>query len=157
MTGPSILYAEDDDHDVFFLKRAFEAVGIHNRVEVACDGEEAVEYLSGVGKFADRGQFPLPSLVILDLKMPRRNGLEVLEWLRQRSGLPQIPVIMFSSSGHDTDIDRGYELGANAFVVKPSSVHEREEFARAVKHFWLRFNQAPPSLGRYLSGRVPAR
>jgi CheY-like chemotaxis protein len=90
-----ILHVEDEEHDVYLLKRAFEAAGITNPVQVAHDGQEAIDYLSGAGEFADRKRFPLACVIILDLKMPRRNGIEVLQWLRQESGLPRVAVIMF--------------------------------------------------------------
>ncbi len=138
-----VLQVEDDDHDVFFLRRAFEAASIRNPIHVARDGQEAIDYLSGAGKFRDRTRFPLPCLIILDLKMPRRDGLDVLAWLRQESGLPPLAVIIFSSSAHAEDIDHAYRLGANSFVVKPSGGREREEFARAVRDYWLRFHEFP--------------
>ena len=141
-----ILYVEDEEHDVFFLKRALDAVGVKHRLEVAHDGDAAIEYLSGVGDFSDRVRYPLPCLLILDLKMPHRTELEVLEWLRQESPLSHLAVIMFSSSAHQQDIERAYELGANSFVVKPSGVKEREQFARGIKEYWLRFNELSPAL-----------
>ncbi len=142
-----VLQVEDDDHDVFFLKRAFDEAGISNPLQTVHDGQEAIDYFAGVGRFADRPRYPLPCLVLLDLKLPRRDGLEVLEWLRRQPRLPAIPVIMFSSSAHPEDIERSYRLGANSFVVKPAGIVERAEFARSVKQFWLRFHQPAPRLG----------
>jgi CheY-like chemotaxis protein len=144
MTQPPILHVEDEEFDVLFLRRAFLSAGVPNPIEVARDGQEAIEYLSGTGEFADRARFPLPCLVILDLKMPRRNGMDVLKWLRGQSGLACTTVIVFSSSGHEGDVERAYQLGANSYVVKPADVPEREEFARAVKDYWLRFHEFLP-------------
>ncbi len=141
-----ILQVEDDEHDVFFLKRAFQEVGISNPIQVVRDGQEAVDFFSGEGQFADRVRFPLPCLVLLDLKLPRKNGLEVLEWLRGERRLPSLPVIVFSSSAHPEDIEQAYRRGANSFVVKPSGVAERNQFAQAVKGYWLRFHELAPSL-----------
>jgi CheY-like chemotaxis protein len=138
-----ILLVEDDENDVFFLQRALKEERITNPVRVAEDGQEAVDYLSGVGRFADRAKFPVPCLIILDLKMPRRTGLEVLEWIRAHHAFLTIPVIVFTSSAQPEDIDRAYRLGANAFVVKPPSVEERLEFARLLKGFWLGLNRPP--------------
>ncbi len=143
MRGEPILQVEDDEHDVLFLRRAFEAAGIRNSLIVARDGQEAIAYLSGVGEFGDREKHPLPCLIILDLKMPRRTGLEVLEWLRREPGLACVPVIMFSASAHDTEVERACQLGANSFVVKPQGTQERVKFARAVKDYWLHFHAAP--------------
>lgn len=138
-----ILLVEDDENDVFFLKRAFKEAEILNPLRVARDGQEAIDYLAGIGEFADRTRYPLPCLMILDLKMPNKTGLEVLHWLREQPILRSIPVILFSSSAHRYDIERAYRLGANAFVVKPSSSEDRTDLARLIKGFWLRFNEPP--------------
>jgi CheY-like chemotaxis protein len=145
MEALPILHVEDEEFDVLFLKRAFLRAGLSNPIEVARDGQEAIDYLSGAGEFSDRRRFPLPCLIILDLKMPRRNGMDVLQWLRGESGLPCITVIVFSSSGHEGDVEQAYRLGANSFVVKPAEMPEREDFARAVKDYWLRFHQFAPA------------
>src|SRR4051794_12182666 len=138
-----ILQVEDDDNDVFFLQHAFQEAGITHSIQRAKDGQEAIEYLAGAGEFADRKRYPLPCLTILDLKMPRKGGLEVLEWLREESNLSSLPVIVFSSSAQPSDIDRAYELGANSFVVKPASMDKRVQFAHLLKGYWLQFNQLP--------------
>jgi CheY-like chemotaxis protein len=140
----AILLAEDDENDVFFFERAAREANITNHLSVVRDGQQAIDYLAGSHQFADRNKYPLPCLIILDLKMPRRTGLEVLEWLRSTAALRLIPVIVFSSSAQPDDIERAYQLGANAFVVKPPSVEKRLEFARLVKGFWLHYNQPPP-------------
>ena len=139
-----LLVAEDDANDVFFLKRAFEQAEIQNPLHFVHDGQEAIDYLSGVGAFSDRTQYPLPSLLILDLKMPRKTGMEVLKWLDEQPELRRLPVVVFTSSAHQKDVERAYQLGANAFVVKPSSVGRRIELAKVMKGFWLDFNE--PSL-----------
>jgi len=95
---PVILVAEDDENDVFFLRRAFLKAGLANPLVAACDGQAAVDYLEGTGVYADRKSYPLPGLLLLDLKMPRKSGLEVLTWLRERPELSQIPVVVLSSS-----------------------------------------------------------
>ncbi len=141
-----ILLAEDCEDDVFFLQRAFEAAEIRNPLHVVTDGQEAIDYLSGAGKFADRMKYPLPHLVILDLNMPRLGGADVLKWIRRHQQLRCLPVIIFSSSMQPSDVDHCYGLGANSFVVKPSSVEQRTEFARHLKGYWMVFNEPP--LGR---------
>lgn len=141
----ALLLAEDDENDVFLLRRALSEANIDNPLFVARDGQEAIDYLAGAGKFADREQHPLPCLFILDLKMPRKTGMEVLQWLRQQPALHALPVLILSSSAQRHDIDRAYALGANAFVVKPGGVQERAALAKVIKEFWLNFNQ-PPSI-----------
>jgi CheY-like chemotaxis protein len=141
-----ILQVEDDPNDVFFLEHAFRAAGITLPLQVVNDGQEAIDYLSGEGKFADRDQYPLPRLMLLDLKMPRKSGLEVLQWMREHPALQCLPVVVFSSSYQPADIDRAYQLGANSFVVKPSCLEKRVELARSIKSFWLLYNESPPNL-----------
>jgi CheY-like chemotaxis protein len=141
----SILQIEDDKNDVLFLKYAFGAAGITHPVQVAGDGREAIDYLSGMGKFAERARYPLPCLVLLDLKMPGMTGMEVLEWIRAQPELRLLPVIVFSSSAQKHEIDQAYHLGANSFVVKPSCVEARNELAKLIKGFWLSYNE-PPSI-----------
>jgi CheY-like chemotaxis protein len=138
-----ILLAEDDDNDVFLLKRAFANAEIRNPLYVAPDGQAVIDYLSGVGNFANRNEYPLPSLVILDLKMPKRSGMEVLQWLRSQPVLHCLPVIILSSSAHRYDIERAYRLGANAFVTKPTSTEARNQLSHYIKGFWLHFNEPP--------------
>ncbi len=138
-----ILLAEDDENDVFLLKHAFRGAGITHPVQVTYDGQEAVDYLAGAGAFADRLRHPLPGLILLDLKMPLKSGLEVLQWLRGQPSLQGLPVIMLSSSSQPRDVKRAYQLGANAFVLKPASNDKRIELARSIKAFWLQFNELP--------------
>jgi len=144
MTGTRpILHVEDSEEDVFLLRYAFERADIKTPVQVVEDGQQAIEYLSGIGKFADRQEFPLPCLVLLDLKLPQKMGLEVLEWIRQRSAVKSLVVIILSSSVHEGDLRRAYELGANAFLVKPSDANTMAEMCKALNHFWLTFNRTP--------------
>jgi len=139
----TILLVEDEEHDVFFLKNAFKEVGIRNPLQVAEDGQEAMDYLSGRGEYADRARFPLPCLTLIDLKLPRVMGLEVLKWMRAQPGLKTLLVIIFTSSRLRPDIERAYELGANAYLVKPSSLPELREIATGIKQFWLELNHGP--------------
>src|SRR5271154_5315461 len=115
----SLLVAEDDDNDVFFIQRAFKQAEIVNPVHRVRDGEEAIAYLRGEGKYADRAQYPLPGLMLLDLKMPRKNGFEVIAWTRQQPGIRRLPIAVLSSSREEPDINRAYDTGANTYLVKP--------------------------------------
>ena len=101
-----ILLVEDDENDVMLLQRAFRRAAIVNPLQVVRHGDDAVAYIEGTGEFADRQQHPLPVLMLLDLKLPRRTGLEVLQWVKERQGLKKIPIIVLSSSKNDDDINR---------------------------------------------------
>jgi len=105
------------------------------------DGQQAIDYLSASANPADRLQHPVPCLILLDLKLPRKSGLEVLHWLRSCSKLPWLPVIVFSSSTQPQDIQKAYRLGASSFIVKPASVEKRLELAQLIKGYWLEFNE----------------
>src|SRR5580765_8485160 len=118
-----ILQVEDDPNDVYFLQHAMTKAGVANPIHVASDGQQAIDYLKGAGKFADRDQFPLPCLVLLDLKLPHVMGLDVLKWIRQESGLSLV-VLLLTASAEEADIAAAYRLGANAFLVKPSEAHK---------------------------------
>jgi CheY-like chemotaxis protein len=138
-----VLVVEDDDNDVFFLKYAFESAGISTPIQVVSDGQQAIEYLSGNGPYGDRQRYPLPCLILLDLKLPICMGHDVLRWIQQQQVLPIQMVIVLSSSADPTDIEQAYRLGARSFLVKPLSVDKRLEMARAIKMYWLDLNQFP--------------
>lgn len=146
-----ILLVEDEEHDVLFLQIALEQAEVTNPLVVVKDGREAIAYLKGDGKFADRQQYPLPRLVLLDLRLPRVPGLDVLKWIRQQPDFAQLPVIVCTSSDQDTDVDTAYQLGANAYVVKPSRLAERLELVRRIKKYWLEMNAPPPDCKEWLS------
>ncbi len=130
-TNFTILVAEDDQNDALLLRRALNKNNIKNPVELVPDGEEAIAYLEGRGKYADRSRYPRPQLVILDLKMPRRDGLEVLEWLKNNQQYQVIPRLALSSSKEQQDIVQSYRLGANSFMVKPSTFADLQTSPRA--------------------------
>ena len=138
-----ILLVEDNEHDVFFMKRAFKTAEVSNTLQVVGDGQEAVDYLAGVGSYGDRHQFPLPCVILLDLKLPRKSGLDVLSWMRQQPELRFIVVIVLTTSREQNDIVTSYQLGANAFLVKPNDVLQLIEIVKAIKRFWLEFNEYP--------------
>jgi CheY-like chemotaxis protein len=128
-----ILLAEDDPNDVFFLQRALAKAGINFPLHVVRNGQEALEYLGGLGKFSDRGTYPLPSLLLLDLKMPFVDGFEVLAWVRLQSPLKQLPVFMLTSSAEDRDRQKAAELGANGYFVKPPTREMVEEIVQLLE------------------------
>lgn len=138
----TILQVEDDPNDVLFLQKAMLKAGATNPIQIATDGQQAIDYLSGAGRFADREKFPFPCLVLLDLKLPYVMGLDVLRWIRQQPR-GAIPVVMLSASGEETDISTAYRLGANAFLTKPSDTGTLVEMVKAIKDFWLIHNRLP--------------
>src|SRR5258706_5555140 len=119
MSKTTIWHIEADAIDVLLFQHACRKAGVNCNLQVVNDGDEAIAYLQGRDRFANREQFPLPDLVLLDLKMPRLSGFEVLEWLRQEQKSRSLPVVVLSSSDHETDIKRAYSLGANSYLVKP--------------------------------------
>jgi CheY-like chemotaxis protein len=119
-----------------------ERMGVTNPIQIVTDGRQAIEYLQGAGKYADRATFPLPCLILMDLKLPYVMGLDVLKWIRQQPG-PTITVIMLTASGEDADIAAAYRLGANAFLTKPSQASKFQEMVKAIKDFWLTHNTLP--------------
>jgi DNA-binding response OmpR family regulator len=144
MSKPCILQVEDDANDVFLLQRAFMQAGISNPVHVATDGQMAIDYLAGVHHFADRARHPLPALVLLDLKLPRKSGREVLQWVRGQPGLRRLIVIIFTSAPYVGDVGLAYDLGANSFLVKPTDFSQFLDVARVLKTWWLDYNHFAP-------------
>jgi two-component system response regulator len=136
----TILLVEDEPDSVFFFEHTVKKLEIANPVQVAKDGREALDYLTGAGKFADRQSYPLPGLVILDLKLPRATGLEVLREIRQRPETRNMIVVMLTSSASDDDIASAYALGANGYLVKPLHLEELAKIMQSIKDFWLTHN-----------------
>lgn len=135
--GFTVLLVEDDLNDIFLVKRAFKLAQVKNPLQVATDGQEAIMYLRGEGKYADRDTFPLPKLIVMDIKMPLRSGFEVLEWVKGNTGpLKRIPIVIVSSSEDPADINRAYELGANAYMVKPVDYKAVEHLFQSITHYW---------------------
>ena len=141
----TILLVEDEVNDVLLITKTLNKAGVNSLIQVARDGQEALDYLTGEGQFANREKYPLPSLVLLDLKLPRVMGLEVLRRLDQRRNFRRLVVIVLTSSQQPEDIDTAYDLGAKAYLVKPSGIDQLEPMARAIKDFWLTQNRPPTS------------
>lgn len=136
----TILLVEDDPNSVFFFEHVIEKLEIVNPVHVVTDGQEALDYFAGAGKFADRRAFPMPGLVILDLKLPRASGFEVLREIRAHPEWRKLIVVILTASGSDDDIAKAYELGANAYLVKPIELTDFTKIVQAIKDFWLTYN-----------------
>jgi len=146
--GP-VLVVEDDPNAVLLLDRALHRVGLQIPVVVVRDGDEAVEYLSGRGRFGDRGKFPLPCLILLDLKLPRKSGFEVLEWLRAQPDLEKTSVVVMTSSSHPADRKRAFELRAAAYLVKPIGFTELVAMAKEVRGYVDKILGSAPDEGPF--------
>lgn len=140
---PPILLVDDREDDVLFIRRVFVQAKVLNPLQVVWSGEEAVAYLNGSDRFADRDEYPLPTLVLLDMKMPRMDGFEVLRWIRRVSPFPSLPVVMLTSTDLMRDVNIAYELGANSFLIKPVDFERFVEIGQAFGGYWLWMDHAP--------------
>src|SRR5882672_1502733 len=138
-----ILVAEDREDDIILIRRAFTRARLLNPIQVVRNGEEAVAYLKGEGKFASRTEFPLPQLLLLDLKMPRMDGFEVLRWVREQPSLRALRVVVLTSSEEIRDVNLAYELGANSFLVKPGEFERFIDLSHALSGYWIWMSRAP--------------
>jgi len=132
----TILLVEDEENDAMLLQMAFKKNNILNPIHWVKDGTEAVTYLNGEGQYADRSRYPFPGVLILDLKMPRMTGLELLGWVRNNPHFRIIPTIVMTSSRQDPDIQKAYELGANTYMIKPSSFDELISLVKSIHGYW---------------------
>ena len=138
-----ILLVEDNEDDALFVKRAFARNKIVNPLMVIKNGQEALLYLEGAGRYGDRERFPLPRLVLLDLKLPGIDGFEVLAWIRQRPEFRTLRVIVLTSSNAIRDVNRAYQLGANSFLVKPTDFEDLVTLTQALRGYWIFLDKAP--------------
>jgi CheY-like chemotaxis protein len=127
----TILLVDDNEDDVFLMPSIFRKIGIRNPVQAVLDGDEAIAYLEGSGRYRDRAQFPLPAVVLLDLNMPKRNGFEVLSWIRARPEFKHLIVHILSASMRQVDVKAALDLGANSYLVKPSRIEALSELMAA--------------------------
>ncbi|MBH8563241.1 response regulator [Nostoc sp. CENA67] len=139
----TILLAEDDSNQVLLIRRALRKANLTQLLQVVSDGEAAIAYLCGEGSYADRKSYPLPILVLLDLKMPRKSGFEVLEWLKQQPELKRLPVIVLTTSTEMHDIQKAYDLGVNSYLVKPVAFNDLTAMIKLLEAYWVNLNQRP--------------
>ena len=144
MAKTLILLAEDDSGDIFLMKRAMDKASVSHPLNVVRNGEEAIHYLQGEGQYADRKAHPFPSILLLDLNMPKKSGFEVLEWIRSHAELNRLPVVILSTSNQEQDVRKAYDLGANSYLTKPSNFDNLVEMVKMVEANWLRINVPPP-------------
>jgi CheY-like chemotaxis protein len=142
MSTAPILYVEDDENDAFLMSYAFERAKINAPLVIVDDGQKALDYLAASPPYADRTVHRLPRLVLLDMKLPRRSGLDVLKWIKTRPSLCTIPVVMLTSSNQEPDMHRAYVQGANGFLVKPGHPQQLLSMVKSIESFWLDHNWA---------------
>jgi CheY-like chemotaxis protein len=140
-----VLIAEDEEDYVLLLKKAFDQAGVGNPLFVVSTGSEMLMYLKGEEKYANRDEYPLPDLLLLDLKLPGFNGLEILGWIRSHPGLSGLRVIVLTSSEQMKDVNDAYRLGANSFLVKPYDFADLVSLAKVIEKFWLHLSKTPDS------------
>jgi len=132
-----ILFVDDSEDDEILFKRSVRLSGLANPLIVLRDGDAAIEYLQGDGAYADRSKYPLPRVLMLDLKMPKKDGFEVLKWVRQQEHLKEILVVVLTSSDRPEDLDRSRELGANKVITKPCGVPELRKLEEQFPGYWV--------------------
>ncbi|BAY45420.1 two-component response regulator [Scytonema sp. HK-05] len=140
----TILLVEDDPNDILLTQRAFRKANLTNAsLQVVTDGDSAVAYLSGEGEYSDRDRYPLPVVILLDIKLPRRSGHEVLAWLKHQPELKRLLVVVLTSSNQRSDVDQAYDLGANSYLLKPIGLAALVQVVQALNLYWLLLNEKP--------------
>ena len=137
MSVAPVLYMEDEEPDVYLMQMGFKRAGLPHLLQVVRDGKQGMDYLAGHGQYADRAKFPLPCLVLLDLNLPVRSGLHVLQWLRQEPQFQNLPVVIFTASNQESDKERTRLLGANEFITKPSDMAHLSSIITRLREHWL--------------------
>lgn len=134
---------DDSENDLDLMRAAFRMAQCDLPLQEAHNGDEAIAYLKGEGPFGDRNKFPLPDVMLLDLNMPKKNGFEVLTWVRAQPGLKRLTIIALSASMRSADVERAFDLGATSFLVKPSNLAALADMLRCLCA-WVQLNQFPP-------------
>ena len=139
----AILLVEDDEADILLLRRAFRNAHIANPLNEVRDGQAAIQYLSGEGDYADRTRYPIPFLILLDLRLPKLSGFEVIAWMRDQPQLANLIVVVLTASDHVPDVTRARDLGANSYLVKPGNFEELVQMVKRIKGRWLLLDRLP--------------
>lgn len=147
------LLVDDNENDILLVRRAFAKAKVLNALQVVRTGDEAIAYLAGKGKFANRAEYPLPALLLLDLKMPGLDGFDVLRWIRQEPTLRTLRVVVLTASDDMRDVNVAYKMGANSFLIKPADLDRFVEISQALNGYWLWLNKAPEA---HRPGETPA-
>jgi CheY-like chemotaxis protein len=137
LADSAILLVEDNEEDILLLRRAFRNANIANRLVEVRDGQAAIQYLSGDADYADRARYPIPFLVLLDLRLPKLSGFEVLAWIRDQPEFAELIIVVLTGSDQVQDITKAHELGANSYLVKPGDFHDLVEIVKRIEGRWL--------------------
>ncbi len=137
------LYAEDNPYDAELMQRTFAKGGMAGDLQIVTDGSVAIEYLSGTGQYSDREKFPLPMMLLTDLKMPIKTGFQLIHWVRHHPEFKSMPVVVLTASRHDPDIQRAYRLGANSFLIKPPTLPKLNALLNNLNSYWLHLHELP--------------
>jgi CheY-like chemotaxis protein len=140
---PTILLVEDTPSDATLIRRAFEKTNVLNPIIWTKNGQEALGYLSGLGQYGDRAQYPLPALILLDLDLPEMTGFELLQWKRSQPNIRRIPAVVLTIDSASSAVNAAYDLGANSYLVKPGNPEEIMRVVKTIQDYWLGLNQAP--------------
>ena len=144
LSNKRVLLVEDDPADARLIQRAFEKAQLHIELTRLTNGDDAVAYLGGEPPYDNRVLYPIPAVLLLDIKLPRRSGLEVLRWLReQHYALKRLPVVILTSSRHSIDVNRAYDLGVNSYLAKPESTSDLTRLAEMFHSYWIQLNENP--------------
>jgi len=138
----TILLADDSENDLTLMRAGFKMAACSLPLQEVRNGEEAIAYLKGEGSYCDRNFFPLPTVMLLDLNMPKKNGFEVLTWVRTQPGLKRLAIIVLTASMRSEDVDRAFDLGATSFLVKPSDLDDLAAMIRCLCN-WIQINRFP--------------
>jgi len=138
----TILLVDDSELDLVLMREAFAIAKCSHPLHMVHNGEEAIAYLNGEGPYSDRNKFPLPIIMLLDLNMPKKNGFDVLTWVRARKGLKRLPIIILSASARNEDVEIAFHLGATSFLVKPSNLDTLAAMMRCLCN-WVQINHFP--------------
>jgi CheY-like chemotaxis protein len=139
----AILLVEDDEADILLLRRAFRNARIANPLIEVRDGQAAIQYLSGEAAYSDRTRYPIPFLILLDLRLPKLSGFEVIAWMRDQPQLANLIVVVLTASDHVPDVTKARDLGANSYLVKPGNFEELVEMVKRIKGRWLLLDRLP--------------
>ena len=152
----AILLVEDDETDILLLRRAFRKARIANPLVEVRDGQAAIQYLAGEGAYSDRAQYPLPFLLLLDLRLPKLSGFEVLAWIRDQPELASMITVVLTTSDHVRDVTKAHDLGANSYLVKPGNFDELVEMVKRIEGHWLMLDQVAAAQESRPAWRNPA-
>jgi len=139
----TILLVDDSENDIFLMRAAFKKAEFNISLQEAHNGEEAIAYLKGEGIYSDRNKYPLPSVMLLDLNMPMKNGFDVLSWVRTQPAFKRLSIIILTASSRPEDVERAFDLGANSYLVKPRDLETLAAMIRCLRD-WIQINHFPP-------------